>query len=291
MSLSNQFFFFIIILFAGMFSLPQTFLQARNINSEKAHEEIIKQYKLTTKSGVKISNIPFGAILILPIDSDTAEIRVLRTAATEAELACNKIKIEALPSSLIITGNNNGECRLQNTGIEQNIVIKLPRKTNIEADTITGPLRIGEIEGRGPNYISGGKGNKVLQPADRQNIIGKGFDGAVNIRSISGAVKLVQGIGYSNVSGVSGPIEITVRRLGAQGLTVNGTNNSVAVTFGAGLNSILEMSDIRGRIINKTGAALNTEGKKFRSQIGSGGNGSIILISSVNGDVIVNREH
>lgn len=288
MCISNLFLFFIMFPFSGMFSAPEFLVETKNIGQEKAREELIKQYRLSSGSEFKITDIPFGAILILPVDTDTAEVRILRTASAQAELACNKIKIDDSASSLTITGNNNGDCRLQNTSIEQNIVIKLPRKTNVKAVFITGPLRIGEIEGRGPNYISDEKGNKIPQPSDRANVIGKGFEGSINIGSISGAVKLLQGTGYSNISGVSGPIEITVRKLGAQGLTVSGANSSVEIGLGADINSILEINDIRGKIINNAGVMLDTEGKKIRSRVGSGG--AAISISNVNGDVIVSRK-
>ena len=262
MYISNHFLFFTMFLFAGMFYALPSFPETKQISQEQAREELIKQYRLSPGSEFKIANIPFGAILILPVDSDTAEVRVLRTALTKAGLACNKIKIDDSASSLTVTGNNNGDCRLQNTSIEQNIIIKLPRKTNVKAVSITGPLRIGEIEGRGPNYVSDEKGNKVLQPSNRADVVGKGFEGSIDIRSVGGAVKLLQGIGYSNISGVSGPIEITVRNLGAQGITVDGTNSTVEINLNAGFNPVLELNDIRGRIINNADAALNTEGKK-----------------------------
>jgi hypothetical protein len=287
MYISNRFLFFTGFLFAGMFFAPRSFLETKVTGQEKAREEVIKQYRLSPGSEAKIANIPFGAVLILPVDTDTAEIRILRTASTQAELACNKIKIDGSSTSLTVTGNNNSDCRLQNTAIGQNVVIKLPRKVNIKASSITGPLRIGEIEGRGPNYVSDGKGNKVPQPADREDVIGKGFEGSINIQGVSGAVKLVQGTGYSNISGVSGPIEITIRSLGKQGITVDGTNNTVEINLGADINSILEINDIRGRIVNNAGVALDTKGKKSRSQIGSGG--AVISISNVNGDVIVTK--
>ena len=288
MRVSNQFLFFIILLFAGMFYAPKSFLETKNIGQKQTREEIIKQYRLSPDSEVKIANIPFGAVLIVPVDSDTAEVHILRTASTQAELACNKIKIDDSSNSLTITGNNNEGCRLQNTSIEQNIVVKLPRKTNVTANSITGPLRIGEIEGRGPNYVSDGTGNKILQPSDRAHVIGKGFDGSINIQSISSAVKLLQGIGYTNISGVSGPIEIMVRRLGTKGVTVNGTNNTVEIGLGADINSVLDITEVRGRIINNAGVTLKTEGKKSHSQIGSGG--AAISISNINGDVIVSRK-
>jgi hypothetical protein len=286
--ISNHFPFFIMFLLAGMFSQPQTFLNTKSVAQGQAREEITKQYRLSPGGEFKVANIPFGAVLILPVDTDTAEIRVLRTASTQAELACNKIKIEESAASLTIMGNNNADCRLQNTSIEQNIVIKLPRKTNVTASSISGPLRIGEIEGRGPNYISDVQGNKILQPSDRANVIGKGFDGSITIQSISGAVKLLQGTGYSSISGVSGAVEIMIRRLGTKGLAVNGTSGTVEIGLGADINSVLETSEIRGRIINNAGVTLAAEGKKSHSRIGSGG--AAISISNINGDVIVNRK-
>jgi hypothetical protein len=69
---------------------------------------------------------------------------------------------------------------------------------------------------------------------------------------------------------------------------VSGTSSTVEINLGADINSILEINDIRGRIINNAGVALDTEGKKSRSRTGSGG--AAISISNVNGDVIVSRK-
>jgi hypothetical protein len=69
---------------------------------------------------------------------------------------------------------------------------------------------------------------------------------------------------------------------------VDGTNNTIEINLGADINSILEINNIRGRIINKAGVALDTESKKSRSRIGSGG--ASISVSNVNGDVIVSRK-
>jgi hypothetical protein len=84
-------------LFAGMFSAPQSFLETKNIVQGQAREELIKQYHLSPGSEVKIANIFFGAVLILPVDTDTAQIRILRTALTQAELACKKSKLMIQP--------------------------------------------------------------------------------------------------------------------------------------------------------------------------------------------------
>lgn len=252
-------------------------------------EELHKHYQLSQDANVEVSNFPFGGIIIEPTDAATAEVHIVRTAKTRDELACNRFVIEQTTMGLSLRGNENGECHLQNTSIEQNVLLKIPRHANISASTITGPLRVGEAEGRGPNFVKGEDGQKVTQPADRPFVTGKGFDGAVRVQSISGPVSILQGGGQTSVSGVSGPVRITFRGQGADGVRVNGVNGLVELRLTREFNADLSMRDIRGDVRNlSSGIKLDaTEKGGFHSQLGAGG--APISISSINGDVVLRR--
>jgi hypothetical protein len=253
-------------------------------------EELHQQYQLSQGASVEVSNFPFGGIIIEPTDAATAEVHIVRTARTRDELACNHFVVEQTAAGLRLRGNENGNCHLQNTSIEQNVLLKIPRYANISASSISGPLRVGEAEGRGPNFVQGPNGEKVAQPADRPFVTGKGFDGAVRVQSISGPVRIVQGSGETNISGVSGPVSITFRRFGQRSVSVDGINSSVELRFLKDLNAELKLNDIRGEI-RGLGSSLrldHTGKNSFRAQLGAGG--SPISISSINGDVVLRRE-
>lgn len=253
-------------------------------------EELHQHYQLSQGAHVEVSDFPFGGVVIEPTDAATAEVHIVRTARTRDELACNRYVVEQTEAGLRLRGNENGECRLQNTSIEQNVLLKIPRDANISASTISGPLRVGEAEGRGPNFVNGGDGRKVAQPADRPFVTGKGFDGAVRVRSISGPVRIVQGSGETNVSGVSGPVSITFRRFGQRGVSVDGINSSVELRLLTDLNAELNLSDVRGQVRGLgAGVRLDHTGKNsFHARLGAGG--SAISISGINGDVMLRRE-
>lgn len=253
-------------------------------------EEINESYQLAPGASVEVANVPFGAIIIEPTDETAASVRVVRSAHTRAELACNRFVVEQTPNGLNFRGNENSNCNLQNTSIEQNMIFKIPRQINVTVRNITGPLRVGEVEGRGPNFVKGGDGSKVAQPADRPTLVGRGFDGTVRVQSISGPVKVVQGSGETNISGVSGPVGITFRRFDRHRVNVDGINGIVELMLINNLNADLVMNDIRGEVRNSAaGVKLDSEGKNgYRAQIGTGG--APISLSGINGDVVLRRE-
>lgn len=252
-------------------------------------EEFHQHYQLSQGANVEVSNFPLAGIIIEPTDAATVEVHIVRTARTRDELACNRIVIEQT-TSLRLRGNENGECDLQNTSLEQNVLLKIPRHANISASSISGPLRVGEAEGRGPNSVKGVDGQKVEQPEDRPFVTGKGFDGAVRVQNVSGPVRIVQGGGETNISDVSGPLSITFRRFGQRSVNVDGINSSVELRFFKGLNADLKLNDIRGQIRSRgRNVRVDHTGKNsFHAQLGTGG--SPISISSINGDVILSRE-
>jgi membrane-associated protease RseP (regulator of RpoE activity) len=253
-------------------------------------EEINESYQLAPGASIEVADVPFGAIIIEPTDETTASVHVVRSAHTRAELACNRFVVEQTPNGINFRGNENSECRLQNTSVEQSIIFKIPRQVNVTARNITGPLRVGEAEGRGPNFVKGSDGSKVAQAADRPNVVGRGFDGTVRVQSISGPVKIVQGSGETSVSGVSGPVGITFRRFDRHRVNVDGINGMVELLFINNVNADLVLNDIRGEVRNTAaGIKLDGVGKNgYRAQIGTGG--SPISLSGINGDLVLRRE-
>lgn len=253
-------------------------------------EEFRESYRLAPGASVELVNVPFGSVAIEPTDDEAVLVHMVRSARTRDELICNRFVVEQTPGGLHLRSNENGNCQLQNVSIQQNVLLRVPRSLNVLVSTVSGAVRLGELEGRGPNFVRGPNGDKIAQPADRPNVIGRGFNGTVNVRNISGPVSIIQGGGQTSVSGVSGPISITFRSKKADEVKVDGVSGLLELRLTRDLNAELLMSDIHGQVRN-LGAGLkldSTEKGGFRSQLGAGG--APISISSINGDVVLRRD-
>lgn len=253
-------------------------------------EEFRESYRLSPGASVELVNVPFGSVAIEPTDDEAVLVHMVRSARTRDELVCNRFVVEQTPERLYLRSNENGDCHLQNVSVQQNVLLRVPRSLNVLVSTVSGAVRLGELEGRGPNFVSGPNGDKIEQPADRPNVVGRGFNSTVSVRNISGPVSILQGGGQTSVSGVSGPVRITFRGRGADGVKVDGVSGSLELRLTRDLNAELSMRDIKGEVRN-LGAGLkldSTEKGGFRSQVGAGG--APISISSINGDVVLRRD-
>lgn len=253
-------------------------------------EEFRESYRLSPGASVEVVNVPFGSVVIEPNDEAAVRVLMVRSARTREELICNRFVVEQTPERLHLRSDENGDCRLQNVSVEQQVVLSVPRGLSVAVSTVSGPVRVGELEGRGPNFVRGPHGEKVAQPEDRPHVVGRGFDGTVSVRSISGPVSILQGGGRTSVSGVSGPVGITFRGRGSDGVRVSGVNGLVELRLTRELNADLLMRDIRGEVRN-LGAGIKLDGNEkggFRSQLGAGG--APISLSSINGDVVLRRD-
>ena len=252
-------------------------------------EEFRKSYRLSPGASVELVNVPFGSVAIEPTDDEAVLVHMVRSARTRDELVCNRFVVEQTPERLHLRSNENGDCRLENVSVQQNVLLRVPRSLNVLVSTVSGAVRLGELEGRGPNFVHGPNGDKIEQPADRPNVVGRGFNSTVSVRNISGPVSILQGSGQTNVSGVSGPVRITFRGE-ADGVKVDGVSGSLELRLTRDLNAELSMRDIKGEVRN-LGSGLKLDGTEkggFRSQVGAGG--APISISSINGDVVLRRD-
>jgi len=253
-------------------------------------EEFRESYRLSPGASVELVNVPFGSVAIEPTDDEAVLVHMVRSARTRDELVCNRFVVEQTSDGLHLRSNENGDCHLQNVSVQQNVLLRVPRSLNVLVSTVSGAVRLGELEGRGPSFVQGTNGDKIEQPADRPNVVGRGFNSNVSVRNISGPVSILQGGGQTSVSGVSGPVRITFRGRGADGVKVDGVTGSLELRLTRDLNAELLMRDIKGEVRN-LGAGLkldNTEKGGFRSQVGAGG--APISISSINGDVVLRRD-
>jgi hypothetical protein len=258
--------------------------------TEVENEEFRRTYQLAAGSCLEVSSIAVGSFLILPTDTDMAEVHITRSARDRADFACDKLVVEHTPTRLAI--HDAEKCRRprRDTTLAQNVILRIPRGSDVSLSDIHGPIILGEIEGRGPNFIKGPDGSRIPQPVGRPAVVGRGFSGAVRMNKISGPIRFVQGAGDSEIADISGPLIVAVRALGDKGLEVKKVGGIVEIILSDKLNANLLVYDIKGQVLigKPEGTPRHTGNSNFSEQVGQGG--ASISVRGIDGDVVIRRK-
>ncbi|HJR05793.1 MAG TPA: hypothetical protein VJ842_00750 [Pyrinomonadaceae bacterium] len=221
-------------------------------------DEIHQTYQLTPGATVRVAGIN-GAVDIETTGGSTAEVNIVRSARTRADLEYRKIIIEHTGSSLVVRGENDNERRSgrgEQPQVRQRVTLRLPRQIDLTASGINGRTSVGEV------------------------------DGPVKVSGINGKVEVAQAIGYSELSGINGSVIVTIAQLGERGIRVSGINGAVELRFADALNADLRVTGINGSV-NADMPNVTVQGtvsrNNFNARIGSGG--APINVSGVNGRV------
>jgi hypothetical protein len=266
-------------------------VEARSSMKETAteSEEIRRTYQLAAGSQLEVTRVAVGSFLILPTDTDLAEVHIVRSAKDRSELDCGKLVIEHSPTKLVLRGDEKSACPGRDITLRQDVTLRIPRRSGVCLVDIQGPIILGEIEGRGPNFIKGPDGRKIRQPADRPSVVGRGFSGDVRISGIRGPIRFLQGAGDSEISDISGPLVVSVRGLGARGLGVKNVGDNVEIVLSDGLNADLSVRGVKGQVLTgkPEGDARPTGRRDFNERAGAGG--APISLTGIVGDVVIRR--
>jgi DUF4097 and DUF4098 domain-containing protein YvlB len=222
-------------------------------------EEINQTYELAPGARVELSVIS-GSVDVETTSGNTAEVHIVRMGQTRADLDCYTIGIEHTPTSLLMRHRQERTDECQTIRARQQVTLRLPRNVDLKLNAISGPVKIGEI------------------------------DGSLRLSGISGKVEVAQALGYSEISGISGVLTISVPRLSERGMRVSGISGKVELRVASDLNADLNVSGINGDVnaaapnvtINKVGHS------DFRGRVGSGG--SVISVSGISGSVTFRGE-
>ena len=222
-------------------------------------KEINQTFELTPGSRVELSVIS-GSVDVETTNGNTAEVHIVRMGETRADLDCYTIAIEHTPSSLVLRHKQqrSGEC--QNIRAKQQVTLRLPRTVDLKLNAISGPVKIGEL------------------------------DGALRLSGISGRVDVAQSLGYSDISGISGVLSISIPRMSDRGIRVSGISGKVELRLAGDLNADLNVSGINGDVnAAAPNVTLNKVGHShFAGKVGSGG--SVISVSGISGSVTFRGE-
>jgi len=174
-------------------------------------DEINRTYQLAPGARVEVSSIR-GPVEITNGDSATAEVQIIRSARTRADLEYHKVEVEQSGNSLVVRGLQEPEQRQrENVQVNHHVILKLPRSIDLKVSSISGSLKAGDI------------------------------DGQTVVSSISGSVNMGNVGGKLQVNSVSGNLE--VGNVGADARV-----NSISGNLGIGqVNGSLNVSSVRDR--------------------------------------------
>jgi hypothetical protein len=259
-------------------------------------DEINQTYQLAPGARVEVSSIR-GRVEIVTADTTTAEVKIIRTARTRADLEYHKIEVEQVGNSLVVRGVQEPEQRRrQNIQVDHQVILKLPRRIDLSVNSVSGPLKAGDVDGQTHvSSISGsaniGNVGGQLQVSSVSGSLDVGNVGAeARVTSISGGLRLGKINGSLDVSSVSGSLNATLVSLSPQGIHINSVSGSVEIAFKTEVNADFTAENVSGEVYLDVPNVIRESEEKssnVRARIGAGG--TPITISSVSGSIRLTR--
>jgi DUF4097 and DUF4098 domain-containing protein YvlB len=262
----------------------------------RERDEFNQTYQLSPGARVEVSSIR-GPVEIVNGDGATAEVQIIRSARTRADLEYHKIEVEQIGNSLVVRGVQEPEQRRrQNVQVDHHVRLKLPRRIDLTVSSVSGWIKVGDVDGQ--THVSSISGS-----ADIGNVGGKlqvssisgslevgnvGADARVN--SISGNVGLGQVNGSLDVSSVSGGLNTTLVSLSPQGIHIRSVSGSIEIRFKSEVNADFSAEHISGQVhLDVPNVTRDSEEKSSNVRARIGGGGTPISISSVSGNIRLTR--
>lgn len=272
---------------ASIISIPQVaafFTKSEPADSSSSNlreqDEIRQTLKLAPGTRVEVSSIR-GSVEIETANIEDAEIYIVRSANSRAELEQYKVGIEHKAMSLII----RGEQRQGKSGagfgpeVSHHVKLRLPRRVDLSLQSISGAVKIGDVGGQ--LAVSSVSGSVWVGAVDGEVQV-SGVSGAVTLgrvnrhvelKSVSGGVKIEQAVGGLTVSGVSGSVSAGLSKL-ERGVQINSISGQVELRFRDELNAQLSTDNVTGEVtIDVPNVAIQSRSgaSAIRATIGKGG--------------------
>ena len=259
-------------------------------------DEFNQTYQLAPGARVEVSSIS-GSVKISNSETGTAEVQIIRTARTRADLEYYKIEVQQTGNSLVVRGGiHEPDERRNNIQVNQQVILKLPRRIDLSVSSISGSVRVGDVDGpvqassiSGSANIGNVAGKLRLSSVSGSVEVGNvGADARVS--SVSGNVGLGQVNDSLDVSSVSGGVKATLISLSPRGIHIKSVSGSVEIGFMSDVNADFNAENISGQVyLNVPNVSRESEEKSttVRARIGAGG--TPITITSVSGNIRLTR--
>jgi DUF4097 and DUF4098 domain-containing protein YvlB len=144
----------------------------------------------------------------------------------------------------------------------QRLVLKLPRKIDLQMSGANGKIKIGEIQGR------------------------------IGMNGINGEIKASRIAGETEIHGVNGGIDVSFAPLNGNGIEFGSVNGNIEMRFEGEVNAELNTWGINGQVNADLPNVQNKDNEepgrgRFKARIGSGG--TQIRINGINGNVSLSK--
>jgi hypothetical protein len=250
----------VVVLLAGLRPASAATVGDWNSHDEDFGErsEINQTFTLAPGASVRVNDIA-GPVEVTTWDGETAEVHVVQSARTRADLERKKILVENTPSSLaVFTEPRRDGDRWNRVQVRQRVTLKVPRRVNLTINDVAGRVNVGQI------------------------------DGTIQINDIAGPVDVVLVNGSPRIHDIAGPVTLSVGEIGADGLRINDIAGPVEVTIARDTNADVQIMDIAGRIsVDVPGVTVlgKVSPENFNGKIGGGG--PAIAINDIAGSVTI----
>src|SRR4026207_358193 len=127
---------------------PAGFTERAQRGEFKERDEVNQTYQLGPGARVEVSSIR-GSVEITTSNTATAEVQIIRTARTRADLEYHKIEVQQTSNGLVVRGVQDMEQRgRQNIQVNHHVILKLPRNIDLTVSSISGSLKAGDVDGQ-----------------------------------------------------------------------------------------------------------------------------------------------
>ena len=262
----------------------------------KERDEINRTFELASGARVEVSSIR-GPVEIVNSDSATAEVQIIRSARTRADLEYHKIEVQQTGNSLIVRGVQEPEDRRHdNIRVDHYVKLKLPRRINLSVSSVSGWIKVGDVDGQ--THVSsisgsariGNVGGKLQVSSISGNLDVGNVGGDARVTSISGNLGLGQVNGSLDVSSISGGLNATLLSLSPEGIHIKSISGSVEIGFKSDINADFSAEHVSGQVyLDVPNVTRDSDEKSSNVRARIGGGGTPITISSVSGNIRLTR--
>lgn len=250
-------------------------------------DEVQRSFQLVPGARVDVSSIS-GSVAIETSDTSMAEVRVVRTARSRADLAYRNVIVEQQASGLVVRGEFEREGVVpRGVQVRHRVVVKIPRQVSLRVKNISGAATIGNIDGpvrvdniSGAAQLADVHGPLVVNGVSGPLTVGKVGD-KVQLRNISGDLTVGRTVGHLELSDVSGNVTATIERLDNRGVLIRRVSGAIELRFADALNADVVASNVDGDLLlDLPDVSMQT---RLRARVGTGG--LPISITEVSGKV------
>ncbi|MDQ4087869.1 MAG: hypothetical protein M3177_07670 [Pseudomonadota bacterium] len=233
----------------------QTYADTRDM---RAREEFRQSYRISPDGTIRVRGIA-GPVSVETTDGgNTAEVHIVRMAASERELRCYRTDVRSSPGLLAIEHvqrDEDPDC--ESIRSRQEVHLRVPRSLDLDLSTIAGALDVGPV------------------------------DGMVRAHSIAGRARFAQ-VRAAEIDSIAGGLTLGIAQVAEQGVRISSVVGPVDLNLERGIDADLSLDSVMGSVRSLVaGVDLDEDYGSYRARLGSGGRA--VSLSSVVGPVRVRR--